>query len=97
MGAGPALVEVAGPALDGPPPEALAALAGQHSKQNGVLIYRVLIKYCVFSKIFKYSGVLSFSLIPRCQCVYTHQAGRKPALQQNWQSSEKKIKEKHII
>ena len=39
-----------------------------------LLIYRVFIKYCVF---------------PRCQCVYTHQAGRKPALQQNWKSSEK--------
>ena len=25
----------------------------------------------------------------RCQCVYTHKAGRKPTLQQNWQSSEK--------
>ena len=42
-----------------------------------------------FSKIFKYSGVLPFSAFPRCQCVYTHQAGRKPALQQNWQSWEK--------
>ena len=30
------------------------------------------------------------SVFPRSQCVYTHtQAGRKPALQQNWQSSEK--------
>ena len=28
-------------------------------------------------------------LFPRCQCVYTHQAGRKPALQQNWQSLKK--------
>ena len=37
-------------------------------------MYRVFIKYCVF---------------PRCQCVYTHQAGRTPALQRNLQSSEK--------
>ena len=29
------------------------------------------------------------SVFPRCPCVYTRQAGRKPALQQNWQSSEK--------
>ena len=29
------------------------------------------------------------SVFTRCQCVYTHLAGRKPALQQNWQSSEK--------
>ena len=56
----------------------------------------MLIKYCVFSKILKYSGLLPF---PRCQCVYTHQAGRKPALQQNWQSSEKSqnFKEKNTI
>ena len=39
------------------------------------------------------------SVFPRCQCVYTHQAGRKPALQQNWQSSEKSqnFKEKNTI
>ena len=42
-----------------------------------------------FSEIFKYSGLWPFSVFPRCQCVYTHQAGRTPALQQNWQSSEK--------
>ena len=42
-----------------------------------------------FPKILKYSGLWPFSVFPRCQCVYTHQAGRKPALQQNWQSSEK--------
>ena len=40
-----------------------------------------------FSKILKYSG--PFSVFPRRQCVYTHRAGRIPALQQNWQSSEK--------
>ena len=45
--------------------------------------------HCVFSKILKYSRLWPFSVFPRCQCVYTHQAGRKPALQQNWQSSEK--------
>ena len=48
--------------------------------------YRVFIKYCVFSDFFLN---IPNSVFPRCQCVYTHQAGRKPALQQNWQSSEK--------
>ena len=44
-----------------------------------------------FSMILEYSGLWPFSVFPsaRRQCVYTHQAGRKPALQQNWQSSEK--------
>ena len=48
--------------------------------------YRVFIKYCVFSKILIY---VPDSVFSRCQCVYTHQPGRTPALQQNWQSSEK--------
>ena len=51
--------------------------------------YRVFIKYCVFPKISKYSKLWPFSVLSPCQCVYTHKAGRKPALQQNWQSSEK--------
>ena len=57
---------------------------------------RVFIKYCVF---WKYSGLWPFSVFPRCQCVYTHQAVRKPALQQNWQSSEnhKILRKKHNI
>ena len=55
--------------------------------------YRVFNKYCVFSKILIY---IPDSVFPRCQCVYTHQAGRTPALQQNWQSSEN-FKEKHNI
>ena len=42
-----------------------------------------------FPKILKYSGLWPFSVFPRCQCVYTYQAGRTQALQQNWQSSEK--------
>ena len=42
-----------------------------------------------FPKILKYSRLWPFSVFPRCQCVYTHKAGRKPALQQKWQSSEK--------
>ena len=42
-----------------------------------------------FLKILEYSGLWSFSVFPLCQCVYTHQVGRTPALQQNWQSSEK--------
>ena len=47
----------------------------------------------VFFRIFKN---IPNSICPRCQCVYTHQAGRKPALQKNWQSSEKSqhLKEK---
>ena len=42
-----------------------------------------------FPKILEYSGLWSFSVFPWCQCVYTHRAGRTPALQHNWQSSEK--------
>ena len=41
-----------------------------------------------FSNILKYSGLLPFSVFPRCQCVYAHKAGRTPALQHNRQSSE---------
>ena len=54
---------------------------------------RAFIKYCVFFKDFKLFRTLLFSVFPRCQCVYTHQA----AMQQNWQSSEKfqNFKEKH--
>ena len=54
----------------------------------------------VFFPIFKkYSGLWPLSVFPRCQCVYTHQAGRTQAQQQNWQSSEKSqnFKEKHNI
>ena len=52
-----------------------------------------------FPKILKYSRHSVFPRFSRCQCVYTHQAGRIPALQQNWQSSEnsKNFKEKHNI
>ena len=39
-----------------------------------------------FSEDFKMGFLYVF---PRCQCVYTHQAGRTLALQQNWQSSKK--------
>ena len=42
-----------------------------------------------FPKILEYSELWPFSVLTWCQCVYTHQAGRKLALQQNWQSSEK--------
>ena len=51
---------------------------------------------CFFSKILIYFPDSVFS---RCQCVYTHQAGWTPALQQNWQSSEKfkNFKEKNTI
>ena len=39
------------------------------------------------------------SVFSRCQCVYTHKAGRTPALQQNLQSSQKSenFNEKHNI
>ena len=56
---------------------------------HSIHTYRVFIqfiKYCVFWKNLKFSGLLAFSVFPRCQCVYTHQAA---ALQQNWQSSGK--------
>ena len=56
------------------------------------MTYRVFIKYCVFSKILIYFPDSVFS---RCQCVYTRQAGRTPALQQNRQSS--KILRKNTI
>ena len=52
---------------------------------------------CFLPKILKYSGLWPFSVFPRCQFVYTQQAGRKPALlQQNLQCSEKSqnVKEK---
>ena len=55
--------------------------------------YRVFIKYCVFSENFKIFRSLVFLSSPS---VYTHKAARKPALQRNWQSSEKSqnLKEK---
>ena len=59
-------------------------------------LYRVFIKYCVFSKILKYipdSGLSRFP--PRCQCVYK-MTGQTPALQQNWQSSKENFL-KHLL
>ena len=52
-----------------------------------------------FPKILKYSGLWPFFVLPQCQCVYKHKAGRKPTLQQNWQSSKKSqhFKEKQNI
>ena len=52
----------------------------------------------VFFEDFKiYSGLWPLSVSPRCQYVYT-MAGQTPALQQNYQSSEKShFKEKHNI
>ena len=49
------------------------------------LTYRVFIKYCVFSEDFKIFRTLAF--LSASVCVHTP-AGRKPALQQNLQSSE---------
>ena len=34
-------------------------------------LYRLFIKYCVFSEILKCSGLWPFYVFPRCQCVYT--------------------------
>ena len=61
-----------------------------------LIIYRVFIKYYVFFEDFKILRILFFAVFPRCQCVY--QAGRTPALQQHWQSSENsKILRKNTI
>ena len=49
-------------------------------------LYRVFIKYCVFFEDFKIFRSL-FSL--GVNVCHTHQAGRTPALQQNWQNLEK--------
>ena len=64
-----------------------------------IVIRGVNLILCFFEDFKIYSGLWSFSVSPRCQCVYTHQAGRKQALHQNWQSSEKlqNYKEKHNI
>ena len=35
----------------------------------------------IFPKILEYCGLWYFSVFPLCQCMYTHQAGRTPALQ----------------
>ena len=58
------------------------------------LKYRVFIKYCVYFRFFQYSGLWLFSVFLRCQFVYTHQAGRKPRLQQNWREKSQNFKEK---
>ena len=51
----------------------------------------------VFSpKILKYSGLWSFSVLPRWQCVYTHKAGRKPAELVEFRKIQN-FKEKHNI
>ena len=53
---------------------------------------------CFFEDLKIYSGLWPLSVLPRRQCVYT-MAGQTPALQQNWQSSEKnkKISGKNTI
>ena len=61
-----------------------------HNSIHEVSNYRVFIEYCVFFKNFEILRTLAFLCFPRCQCLYTHQAGRTQALQQNLQSSEKK-------
>ena len=55
------------------------------------------IEYCVFPKILKYSGLWPLSVCLGVS-VCTHQAGRTPALKQNWKSSENhKILRKNTI
>ena len=71
------------------------------SSCNFVLTTGCSLNIVFFPKILKYYGLWPFSVFPRCQCVYTYQAGRKQALQQNWQSSEKsqifKIKTQYLM
>ena len=71
--------------------EALASVKGLWERYNILIELTLLIYYTgcslnivFFQKILKYSGLWPFSVLPRCQCVYTRQAGRKPALQQSW-------------
>ena len=60
------------------------------SQTSLLLTYRMFIKYCVFSEVFKNIPDSGLSLFSLGVSVYAHQTGRKPpALQQNWQSSEK--------
>ena len=47
-------------------------------------IFRVFIKYCVFSEDFEIFQTLAFLCFPSVSVYrYTHQEGRTPALQQN--------------
>ena len=64
---------------------------GRNGKQKDcilrmMLLYRVFIKYCVFSEDFKIFRT-PFPVFPLCQFMYTHQTGRTPALQQNWKKN----------
>ena len=57
---------------------------------DGIMtIYRVFIKYFVFFQIFYNIPESGLSLFSLGVSVCTLQAGRTPALQQHWQSSEK--------
>ena len=51
--------------------------------------YIMLLKGCALYYFFQKNLNIPDSVFPRRQCVYTHEAGRTPALQQNRQSSEK--------
>ena len=71
-----------------------------NSKKKRNFKHYYTLKTVFFPKILKYSGLWPTSVFPWCQCVYTYQAGRTPALQQNWQSQEKSQnfkKKKHNI
>ena len=76
-----------------------AKIGQQNIMSQNVKITGCSLNIVFFSKILKFSRLWPFSVFPRCQCVYTHKAGRKPAPKRNWQSSEKSkiLKEKHNI
>ena len=52
-----------------------------------------------FPIFFKYSGLWPFSVFPRCQCVYTHQAGRKSGCSRTGRvrKNHKILRKKHNI
>ena len=69
---------------------------GQHQAKMKIFLkqlikisYRVLIKYCVFSKILKYIPDSGLSRFPLGVSVCTQWQVKPQRLQQNWQSSEK--------
>ena len=63
---------------------------------NGIIqvVHKIL---CFFQRFLEYSGLWPFSVFPCCQCVYTHQAGRTPALQQSSEKSHFFKGKKHNI
>ena len=72
---------------------------GGSSRGKKWVKYRVLIKYCVFSKILKYIPDYGLSRFPLVVSVCTQWQVKPQCLQQNLHSSEKSqhFKEKHNI